>query len=617
MKKYLYILALLLCLVLMKTANAAESNDTLPSGLNYLDIEQSIDTYVSANEETTAAVSVAVFSKGKVLFEKAYGFVDIENQLLNDENAVFEWGSCTKLLVWTSVMQLVEQGKIDLNEDIRTYLPYNFFKKLHFNTPITMLNLMNHNAGWQEILTDLFLDDKSDIKELEDALRYIEPEQINEPGKVTAYSNWGTALAGLIVERVSGEAFDDYVHTHIFKPLDMKHTAISSDLSDNEWVLNKRLQEKCYNTDNKSLGTSLYYLSLYPAGMATGTISDFVKFASAFTLKNENSNPIFRYPDTLNEMLSPSSYFADGETARNSHGFWNDEYSVSVLWHNGGTIGSSSWFAFDPISGTGVVIMTNQSHESIYNCGILSKVFGQYNYKITANNSDISGMYLASRTCYTGFAKLYSLLTMMQVVPDKENSYIVPGASQTIKSIGERTYLIDMGGLKQFLLVQTTNDQGKKVLQMHSTDYIEINGYGIIAKLVLMGLFVISAIYSIISLIINLIWLFRKKRKTDRIKRIYRNYRTILNLSIILSLFVFVYVSFNLASNAALYSTLQWSIVLNAICSLVPITYMFNLIVHFKKLDCSNKTKVGLIINGIAGLIMTLNVLVWDAYKFW
>jgi CubicO group peptidase (beta-lactamase class C family) len=617
MKKYLYLLVFLLSLNITKTTYAADTNDTLPSGLKYSEIERTIDNYVSTNEKTTAALSVAVFSKDKVLFEKAYGFTDIENQVVNDKEAVFEWGSCTKLLVWTSVMQLVEQGKIDLNEDIKTYLPNKFFKRLKYDTPITMLNLMNHNAGWQETITDLFLEDRSDIKELEDALRYIEPEQVHEPGKVTAYSNWGTALAGFIVERVSGETFDDYVNEHIFKPLDMQQTALSSDLSDNEWVLEQRLKEKCYSTDNKSLGTCFYYLSLYPAGMATGTISDFVKFASAFTLKDGNQNPLFRNPDTLNEMLSPSSYFADGVTARNNHGFWNDEYSVSVLWHNGGTIGSSSWFAFDPISGTGVVILTNQSHESIYNCGILPKVFGEYKYQVINNESDISGMYVASRTCFTGFAKLYSLLTMMQVVPDKENSYFVPGASQTIKSIGEQTYLIDMGGLKHFLVVQTTNEQGKKVLQMHSTDYIEINGYGIIVKLVFMVLFVISSIYSVILLIINLMRLFNKKRKTDRKATVYNTYRNILNLSIILSLFVFVYVSVNLASNAAMYVQVQWSIVLNAICAVVPIMYIINLVVHFKKLDCSNKTKVGLIINGIAGLIMTLNVLVWDAYKFW
>jgi len=143
------------------------------------------------------------------------------------------------------------------------------FTKLSYDTPITMMNLMNHNAGWQDITTDLYIEDKEDLKELGEALRFIEPEQVNKPGTVVTYSNWGAALAGYIVERVSGQSFGEYVHEYIFEPLGMERTALSSDLSDNEAVSKKRNEEKCYTIDNVSLGTCQYYLSLYPAGMAT------------------------------------------------------------------------------------------------------------------------------------------------------------------------------------------------------------------------------------------------------------------------------------------------------------------------------------------------------------
>ncbi|MDF2673426.1 MAG: hypothetical protein K0R09_1691, partial [Clostridiales bacterium] len=351
MKRLLSIvLALVLCTSVSLTGFAAEDDKVLPSGVTYSNIESVVDTYVQEHEDTTAGVSVAVFTGSDVLMETAYGYSDIENKIANDVDTVFEWGSCTKLLVWTSVMQLVEKGDIDLKEDIRKYLPHGFFKKLKFDTPITMLNLMNHNAGWQETLTDLFIEDKADLKELGDALQLIEPEQVHKPGIVLAYSNWGSALAGYIVERVSGQSFENYVHEHIFEPLGMEHTALNATISDGEWVAKKRREQKHYTTENKPLGTSLYYLSLYPAGMATGTISDFVKFAQAFLIKKGEKPPLFEKMETLEEMLSPSLFFADGVTARNRHGFWTDELGVSVLWHNGGTLGSSSWFAFDPES---------------------------------------------------------------------------------------------------------------------------------------------------------------------------------------------------------------------------------------------------------------------------
>ncbi|MBU5439028.1 beta-lactamase family protein [Tissierella sp. MSJ-40] len=115
-------------------------------------------------------------------------------------------------------------------------------------------------------------------------------------------------MAGYIVECVSGQSFNDYVHEHIFEPLGMEHTALNATLSDNEWVAEKRGKEKCYTTKNESLGTCLYYLSLYPAGIATGTINDFIKFGQAFLTAEEEKSLLFEKRETLDEMISPSLF---------------------------------------------------------------------------------------------------------------------------------------------------------------------------------------------------------------------------------------------------------------------------------------------------------------------
>ncbi len=615
MKKYVcVVVAFISVLIFTKNVYAAEDNEVLPSGLKYSEIEQTIDAYVSENQKTTASVSIAVYSGDNVLFEKAYGYTDVEKQIPNTSEAVCEWGSCTKLLVWTSAMQLAEKGVLDLEADIRYYLPKSFLRKLRYDKPITMLNLMNHNAGWQETVTDLFLDSKSDIKELDDALRIIEPEQINEPGEITAYSNWGTALAGYIIERVSGQSFDDYVQEHIFARLGMEHTAISADLSDNAYVLEHRLQQKCYTTDNKPLGTSMYYLSLYPAGMATGTISDFVKFAQAFAVNDTEASPLFDNPNTLKKMLSPSSYYADGKTARNCHGFWTDQFSVPVLWHNGGTLGSTSWFAFDPVSDIGVVILTNQSNESTYTCGILPKVFGNYPYEVyTDNTTDISGIYVNARSCFHGYAKPYSLISQMPIQADKESGYFTPGTDNHFDAIGDSTFLMSMGVLKPFIIYERTDDRGRRILQLPGSDYIEVNGFGVIGEYLLLLLFALAAIYSMVTILLKIVRLFRRSKK----KHIFESYRLAVNLSVIISLAVFIYITLNLFSNTPMYAELRWSIILNAVCSIVPITYLLYLIVKWKTIDGSKKVKACLILNSIAGLIMTINVLFWEAYKFW
>lgn len=224
----------------IKPVYAAGEKKTLPSGIAYDEIGSQIEAYVKEHEDTGAAMAVAVFDREGTIYQNHFGYIDLENQKPIEEESVFEWGSATKTLVWISVMQLVEQGRLDLKEDIRTYLPDHFLTNLNYDKPVTMINLMNHDAGFQEMLTDLFVKDHKNVLPLAEQLKFHQPEQIYEPGTVTAYSNWGVALAAYIVEFISGQSFDEYAREHIFEKLGMEHTAIRPDLSDNEWVKEKR-----------------------------------------------------------------------------------------------------------------------------------------------------------------------------------------------------------------------------------------------------------------------------------------------------------------------------------------------------------------------------------------
>ena len=93
-------------------------------------VGEQIEEYVSKHSDTTAGMCVSVFNKTETIYSDYFGCIDLENNIAADENSVFEWGSITKLLVWTSVMQLYEQGKISLDEDINNYLPDNFLNDL-------------------------------------------------------------------------------------------------------------------------------------------------------------------------------------------------------------------------------------------------------------------------------------------------------------------------------------------------------------------------------------------------------------------------------------------------------------------------------------------------------
>ena len=116
---------------------------TAPSGISYSDIPPAIENYVEEHKETTTGMSVAVYDENGVIYQNHFGYADKENGLVIDENTVFDWGSVSKTLIWINVMQLVEQGKLDLEEDIRSYLPEGFLTNLTYDEKITMLDLMN------------------------------------------------------------------------------------------------------------------------------------------------------------------------------------------------------------------------------------------------------------------------------------------------------------------------------------------------------------------------------------------------------------------------------------------------------------------------------------------
>lgn len=131
-------------------------------------------------------------------------------------------------------MQQWEQGNLDLDADIREYLPEGFLKKLQYkDEKVTMKNLMSHNAGFQESFYENQMCDESDLYDsLENAVKACECYQAYHVGEYTAYSNYGTALASYIVARVSGQDYAEYVRENIFKPLGMEHTSIDPHMNE-------------------------------------------------------------------------------------------------------------------------------------------------------------------------------------------------------------------------------------------------------------------------------------------------------------------------------------------------------------------------------------------------
>src|SRR6185437_11782173 len=169
-------------------------------------------TYGLKNGDIAGAV-VSVVKDGKVLFESGYGYADVEKKIPMDAQQVMtRIGSTSKLFTWTAVMQLVGQGKLDLQRNVDDYLDFKVSPP--GGKPITLIDLMNHRGGFEEGLKDLFTLDPHNLESTETYLKQHPRPLLFAPGTVPAYSNYGTALAGYIVQRVSGEPYERYIANH-------------------------------------------------------------------------------------------------------------------------------------------------------------------------------------------------------------------------------------------------------------------------------------------------------------------------------------------------------------------------------------------------------------------
>jgi CubicO group peptidase (beta-lactamase class C family) len=176
-----------------------------------------------------AGAVVAVVKDGKLLFAKGYGYSDVAKKTpVSPETTLFRPGSISKLFTWTAVMQQVELGKLDLDRDVNDYLDFKIPPA--FGKPITLRNIMTHTTGFEETAKNLFVDSAEELRPTGEYLRVHMPERIFPPGATPAYSNYATTMAAYIVERVSGQDFNDYVEQHIFKPLNMTHATFRQPL---------------------------------------------------------------------------------------------------------------------------------------------------------------------------------------------------------------------------------------------------------------------------------------------------------------------------------------------------------------------------------------------------
>ena len=443
--------------------NGAISQSASERELSVADLEAFLDGFMplQLDREDIAGAVVAVVKDGKLLFAKGYGYADREKKIrVSPEDTLFRPGSTSKLFTWTAVMQQVEQGKLDLDRDVNEYLDFKIPPA--FGKPITLRDIMTHRSGFEETAKDLFVATDKDMRPLSEYLPVHLPVRIYPPGTTPAYSNYATTLAGYIVQRVSGQAFDDYIDEHIFKPLGMTHATFRQPLPD---------ALKPFMSNGYHLGSgeakSFEYVQAAPAGSLSASAEAMTHFMIAQLQNGRYGDVQILKPDTAILMHTrqqgwpePMNAMALGfyEETRNGH---------RIIGHAGDT----QWFHTDlhliPDSNVGFFVSYNSAGrpEVSPRTTLFDKFMDRY-FPYTVPNEPtlstaaedakrVAGSYDVSRAFETNLLSFATLLGQAKFVVDpKDNTIFIDGSKS---QNGQPTHYREVGPL----LFRAVDGQGK------------------------------------------------------------------------------------------------------------------------------------------------------------
>lgn len=358
----LVVVALLASLSLLTACGSTSSSASLPpreppSGEHQLTAED-VNAWLDGklpdalkNEDIPGAV-VSVVKDGQVVTTRGYGWADTgasggQPVAVDPQTSLFRVASISKIPTSIAAMQLVEQGKVDLDADISAYLDFEIERR--FDEPLTLRNLLTHSAGFEESIR--MAQDETD---LEAYVKTNPPVQVFEPGSTPGYSNYGMALAGYIVQRVSGQPFETYVREHVLEPAGMTSSTYEQPLpKDMAGSLGPG-----YTSTGEEVPFEL--MGDFPAGSLTASAPDFAAFMNA----QLSRSPKLLREETWEQMWSPGlGEERLGNRAKAGEmglGYFDlSRHGRRVVGHGGDIVGWHSQFELYPEENTGIFISYN------------------------------------------------------------------------------------------------------------------------------------------------------------------------------------------------------------------------------------------------------------------
>ena len=431
--RYALTCVLVVCLAAVGRGNAlvAQVNESAaaPTGpTDPAELEAFVDGLLVAHldELNTAGAVVSVVKNGELFFAKGYGYADHEaGRPVDPETTLFRIGSVSKLFVWTSVMQLVEEGRLDLDADINQYLP-DFEIPNTYPEPVTLNRIMAHAAGFEDWIVGLFANDTAALMPLGEILAEQIPARVRPPGEVSSYSNHATGMAAYIVEVVSGKRWEEFIQERILDPLGMSYATFSQPLPEH---LLPHMSKGYTRFGGRFHEEEFELVPLAPVGAAAVSASDMAKFMIAHLQLGRYNDTTILSEETSRLMQSDSYRMAPGVNSM-SHGFMDmSRNGQRIIGHGGNTFWFHSNLALFPDHDLGLFVSYN-SEEGSAGTGKFTDAFVDRYFPVDRERpvapedfseraSRFTGHFRSNRFSHESLAKVAALLTVEVTASDE------------------------------------------------------------------------------------------------------------------------------------------------------------------------------------------------------
>jgi CubicO group peptidase (beta-lactamase class C family) len=397
------------------------------------ELQAYLDGMVTAlmRDKHIAGATISVVKDGQLYFSKGYGWADVDKRIPVDPGkTLFRIGSVSKLFTWTAIMQLVEQGKLDLNTDINAYLDFKIPDT--YPEKITLTHVLTHTPGFEEDGRDLFTEDPDHLTPMGTWLPAHMPNRVRPPGVYSSYSNWATAVAGYIVERTSGQSWDEYIEANILGPLSMSQTTGRQPLPERY----DADMARAYAWEKGRFESKPWEIitGAAPAGSMSASANDMARFMLAHLNRGALGESRI-LSDSTTRLMHTQHFTHDPRLAGFALGFYETKsHGLRLIGHGGDTRYHHTELALIPEDNVGLFVSFNTDTGGEISFEPFLETFLDHYYPTaplpvqTTNAADaarLAGEYQFNRKSYTTWQKAMGLAGAIPIAAEKDGSLLM------------------------------------------------------------------------------------------------------------------------------------------------------------------------------------------------